>query len=255
LVGLEKGQMPTVKAHFQSSASWADVNKPVELLELLNKYDAIGLSPERYGSSSARTFDISKLDMEYIQKRWYLDGGYFKRKDPWDLHLYVFCVYSEDTPVKSNLWIKLDGRFFEARERCSAFIECCTGIYQWGSVDHAYVALQDEYEEKNSFGEGSGVGGPNLGIALPGIYWANFFGPIYTRWLGEERFRTLEAHRKEQLPNGGWLIIARPNPLIYDEPSTRAHERQIMAHLGRDAFFEMENSDKPIKTPDFSNEL
>ena len=70
-------------------------------------------------------------------------------------------------------------------------------------MDHGYVAHRIEFLQKNKFGQDGGIGGANLKLGLPGIYWANFFGPRYVKWFGESKFESLSVSSKEPLPGGG----------------------------------------------------
>jgi hypothetical protein len=244
-----------VKTSFQSLNAWDGIIKCFELLDLLEKYEEMGLMPDRYGTSDRRTFALSDLSESQIQNCWSkVNGGIFKRKYPWHFMIMVFFMKTvpkaKITPI-SNLAIWIDAEYFSDNARQRRYIELCNDICSWGNMHYGFIALDQEYETKNSFGPGRGVGGANLHRGLPGIYWANFFGPEYAEWLGKERFTSIDVHRLEELPHGGWMVITRPDLLIWADPSIRENEQRIMNHLGRDAFFEMEYPDKPISIPPF----
>jgi hypothetical protein len=244
------GKEARVVTHFQCSRPWDNIAKAIELIDLLQGYDDIGVSPERYGSSDARTFELANLQQSDVERIWMkAGGGHFKRKLPWNVQILVFFIKSRGGLVISHFWLWLDASFFQDSKRVARYLDLCKEIYSWGRMDHGYVAHEAEYVIKNRFGPGSGVGGANLRIALPGIYWANFFGPIYTEWFGEDKFQSLATHYKEKLPDGGWLIVTCPSVLTYDDVRLQDHEKQMIRHLGEHAFFEMDNPDKQTKTP------
>nr|QCO92916.1 hypothetical protein [uncultured bacterium] len=248
-----------VRVDFQCSHPWPD--GLWGLLDCWTKYEDVGLAPERYGSSERRTFPLIRWNKKDMEQTWIrASGGVFKRKSPWNMSALIFFTWNRyrRLPVKAisffTLWV--DAEFFSSGQRVERFFELCKDLYTWGSMDHGYVAHENEYRLKNSLtpdGRGQ-IGGANLKIALPGIYWANFFGPLYVKWLGEEKFKNLKTYYKERLPNGGWLFVTLPHVLEYEEPGSQAKEREIISLLGRDAFFEIEDSQKPTGVPNFWEE-
>lgn len=246
-------RQPTVKASFQALHPWNHATDALRLLDILHKYGDVGLSPSRYGSSDARTFDLAQLDMAKIEETWMrVGGGHIKGPRPWNMSIMILCVKGLGSPVVSLFAIWVNQNYFEDARRAARFLDLCKDIYSWGKMDFGYVAHEDEYSLKNERGPGRGVGGANLKFALPGIYWANFFGPVYAQWFGNDKFESIETHFKERLTDGGWLLVSRPSVLEYSSPELRMHETGIIYALGREAFFEMDDPNKPTRTPDFS---
>lgn len=238
-----------VVLRFQFVNPWTEPNCAVEFIDILAKYDDVGLRPERYGPYE-RTSAIETLTESQIEEYWKEgDGGTFRRKKPWNMVISISTYESSMTLIVSHFRMYLKARFFTEEHRVKRFLDLCQELYTWGQIDHGCIYLDEEYQRKNRFGEGRGVGGPNLKYALPGIYWANFFGPSYVEWFGEGKFSSLETHYKERLPDGGWLLIARPDLLVWDEAKIKAHEKYIIYHLGREAFFEMDDPGKQTITP------
>ena len=227
--------------------------KALELLEILNQYRDLDLAPIRYVSSTVRTFQIQSYTEADLGALWTrVGGGVFKTGKKWNCVFHVFFFKPPKGGGMSSLWIHIDEEYFRDQERSSRFVDLCKALYSWGKMDHGYVALEDEYRTKNVLGEG-GVGGPNLKVAIPGVYWANFFGPVYVKWLGEERFRTLDGFATERLSDGGWLVFARQVLFEYESRSVKRQEKRLMRHLGREAFFERQRPFKRAKTPDFGD--
>jgi hypothetical protein len=224
----------------------------MELLGILDKYGDVDLAHQRYGSSDARTFEIGSYSEADTWALWAkVGGGIFKTGKPWNCIYHVSFIKTVWAKAMSSFWIHLSGEFFRSEGRSERFVNLCKEIYSWGRMDHGFVALEGEYLAKNEFGAGRGVGGPNLTKGLPGIYWANFFGPVYVTWMGENRFDKLGDYARERLLDGGWLVFARDNLFDFDPRTTGPKEDQLIKHLGRDAFFEMQRPHKSIRTPDF----
>lgn len=241
----------TVRAQFQSSKPWPEVEKPTELLDLLSGYADVGLSPTRFGSSERRTLDLRSLDESEIVEIWRkVGGGIMKAPKPWGFMVHTSYVKTTWARAISSLWLHLDEDYFSADDRTDRFLELCKELFAWGRMDHAFVAREVEYKSKNELGPGAGVGGPNLKVALPGVYWANFFGSVYVEWFGRQKFENLDTPKKERLHDGGWLLLTREDPIRYDPWAAQRIEEDIMRHLNRDAFFEKRDPRKITKTPD-----
>ncbi|MCO6451940.1 MAG: hypothetical protein J5I90_14250 [Caldilineales bacterium] len=85
-----------------------------------------------------------------------------------------------------------------------------------------------------------GFFGSKLEKGIPGIFWGNYFNPFYVDWLGREKFDTLPCVDKRDLSTGGIYFTTAPTPWDWDKPEYRSLQRQVMEHLGADAFFDME---------------
>ena len=94
------------------------------------------------------------------------------------------------------------------------------------------------------------VGGtPEWGLV--DIYWMNLFGPPYVEFFGEEKLLTAPCYRRERLPDGGFLILTSPSPLLHDKPETKKLETALKDHLNNDAFFDRSNPEKKLRAPRF----
>jgi hypothetical protein len=241
----------TIRTHFQSAKPWRDEEKPFKLLQLLSKYADVGLSPSRYGPSDRRTFDLESLDETEILKIWTkVGGGIIKAPKPWNFLVHIFYIKTTWARAISSLWLHLNEDFFLEEDRSCHFLELCKDIYAWGTMDHGSIAHETEYRIKNELTPGGSVGGPNLKVSLPGVYWANFFGPVYVEWFGLQKFEKIDVFKKEPLEDSGWLLVTRQSPLQYESPNAREIEDWIIKHLGPKAFFEKSNPHKKTETPD-----
>ncbi len=124
---------------------------------------------------------------------------------------------------------------------------------------YGYACDWNEYVEKNMTGwwvhpeTGRRQGGKHHGHDrtrhLPGVCWANFFGPAYVEFFGEERLEGAPAFAKERLPCGGWLLFTASSPGAWDRADTRLMQEHLKDHLGRDAFFALAHPDRPTVAP------
>lgn len=237
----------TYFSNHSNNRDWFASARVRELLELLSGYAQIGLTPDKLDAGEEGTIAIDTLSNERIEHLWeYFRGGIFERESPWHMELSVDYTPDDRVLDSASLWI--DAGFFDEETRTAEFLNLAKQLYEWRGIVYGYVAHYDEYKGKTRNWLSSP--GHIMKTALPGMFWANFFGPLYVSWLGEESFETVEAYHKEQLPDGGWLLVTRPNVLKYRNFLLRAHEMKIMAHLGRYAFFENLFPYKPTRAPE-----
>ncbi|MDA8233951.1 MAG: hypothetical protein M0Z31_03930 [Clostridia bacterium] len=89
--------------------------------------------------------------------------------------------------------------------------------------------------------------GTKLNEGIPGIYWGNYFNKFYVDWLGREKFETLPCIRKEYFPDGSVFFTTAEYPWDWDTEECRKLQRQVMEHLGKEAFFDMETFRQTVK--------
>lgn len=119
----------------------------------------------------------------------------------------------------------------------------------------AYMAIDEEKAQKTRFiwtvpknaprgwtpgTKAEGFFGAKLQRGIPGVFWGNYFGSFYVEWFGREKFETLPCVEKRELPTGGLFFTTAPTPWDWDKPEYHRLQRQVMEHLGADAFFDME---------------
>jgi len=87
---------------------------------------------------------------------------------------------------------------------------------------------------------------------LPGLLWRNFFGPPFVQMFGE-RLASLPDEFKQEL--GGGIVLVQPYelPSQAGTPEAAARERELIAHLGPECFYDHERHLKPTRIPDLSS--
>ncbi|HEX8704549.1 MAG TPA: hypothetical protein VF815_37300 [Myxococcaceae bacterium] len=89
---------------------------------------------------------------------------------------------------------------------------------------------------------------------LPGLLWRNFFGPPFVRMFGE-RMASLPAEFKQELDGGIVLVQPYELPTQAGTPEGDARERQLIAHLGPECFYDHERNLKPSRVPEVRSGL
>ncbi|HVG60645.1 MAG TPA: hypothetical protein VNA24_18960 [Hyalangium sp.] len=87
---------------------------------------------------------------------------------------------------------------------------------------------------------------------LPGLVWRNFFGPPFVQMFGE-RLTSLPSEFKQDL--GGGIVLVQPYefPTQAGTPEAAARERELIAHLGPECFYDHERHLKPTRVPNLTS--
>jgi hypothetical protein len=91
------------------------------------------------------------------------------------------------------------------------------------------------------------VNDPSEGLA--GLFWRNFYGPPFTRLFGE-RLSTLPADTRQDLGEGIVLVQPYELPTLAHTPDADARERELIALLGPECFYDHERHLKPTRLPE-----
>ncbi|MDQ7827209.1 MAG: hypothetical protein RDV48_30730 [Candidatus Eremiobacteraeota bacterium] len=71
---------------------------------------------------------------------------------------------------------------------------------------------------------------------LPGIFWAQFLGPLYIDFFGEERIKSAPCYDRKTLTNGGVFLQTAQFPTGQEAPEDRESEKILKDFLNHDAF-------------------
>ncbi|WP_375756695.1 hypothetical protein [Corallococcus exercitus] len=86
---------------------------------------------------------------------------------------------------------------------------------------------------------------------LSGLYWRNVFGAPFVDLFGP-RLDAIPASQRQSLDGGLVLVQPYELPTQAMTPEGDAAESQLIATLGRDAFFDLPTLTKPTRVPDVS---
>jgi hypothetical protein len=87
------------------------------------------------------------------------------------------------------------------------------------------------------------------GQGLPGLFWRNFYGPLFVRMFGD-RLNTLPTECKQDLGDGIVLVLPYELPTQAGTSEGVERERQLIATLGSECFYDHERHVKPTRVPD-----
>lgn len=113
---------------------------------------------------------------------------------------------------------------------------------------YANCSLHEEYWTKNVEDSDSGIDvmGLDIGRALPGLYWQNFFGSEFSNAIGKDRLM-----KAEELGDGVLLQLS-DNPREWKSEEYSKREQSAICHLGEHWFFRGDRGyagTKPLPLP------
>lgn len=185
------------------------------------------------------SFDPKTLTLPlegWVDERYSL-GIIAERHHPVESSLHVTAT---DFVMFDRLGLSLATEWFTDEERLNKFVRVAKDLYSIVGGNSGYI---QNWRNERSLGdltdyEGNLVGGrpPKVKWALPGIFWANFFGPEYVDMFGRNKLVSAPWHRTEDLPDGGMLTFVSESPLNASEPEYQIRKKELYSYLGEDAF-------------------
>jgi hypothetical protein len=111
--------------------------------------------------------------------------------------------------------------------------------------------LSEEFDAKNLvMDSGCYAIGVQIQVAIPGMYWLNYYGPAYLEFIGRERWLSMPAPVVESHPKGV-LISLGESPYAWKTPEYQQTERAAIAHIGTQYFFSRHDPDRKTVAPEF----
>lgn len=144
--------------------------------------------------------------------------------------------------------------------KVAPYLDVATSLFKAVNGQYAFVCTREEFWTKNVSDswigpagrmEGGRARGTDLTQCLPGLYWANFFGPVYLDFFGSDRIDSSPAFSVRR-GSDFRLLLSAATPLEWTAPETALRESQIREHLGSDAFFRLDQpTTRHTRAPDF----
>jgi len=147
----------------------------------------------------------------------------------------------------------------EDRRCVSECLEIAHQLFEAANGQYGHLCWREEYWSKTIIDDWTGRSGrPEGGRAqgtdrkqhLPGVYWANFFGPVYAAFFGEDRLESAPAYEKRR-GQESWVLLTSATPDEWDAAETVEREAAIREHLGSDAFFLLDEPKRLTRAPTF----
>jgi len=186
-----------------------------------------------------------------------------RKSTPKSMYVVNWEQYSNESPIafpsygyyhidetylkdKNNLkkWEDYTHKLFEAHEGWFGYISC--EDEEEYKIDIFWNYASNPYADPDIKG-GSFCPGTALDKGIPGIFWGNYFNSFYVNWFGRDKFDTLPCVKKEMLPNGAIFFTTAETPFDWNTEECKKMQKEVIEHLGKDAFFDMEGLRREIK--------
>jgi hypothetical protein len=248
-----------IEAHFDITHETLSPATLRHFLEWLNDFQGGKWRPERYNNAEPIKYPYSPAVISDVTNKWIKEniGMVLKRTSAPKYEL-DFGGQHTKLLVKNELTIYLDSALFQQSQDAESCLTFLNALYMTLRPAYGYSVHRKNYLAKNMqiiYPEGGNVSsmetwvGRDLSKCLRGIYWANWFGPVYVEFFGEERLESAPCFRKERLSNGGYLILTAATPMEYEAPQAREIEEAVRDHLGADAFFDIRAPHRLTRSP------
>jgi len=163
---------------------------------------------------------------------------------------------NSESPRRSSVFSHRFSHNEPREDWVDTFISYCWEMLRVLRPPYGHLCCESDYLEKNVIDDEDrhAAVGNDLKKHLPGIYWANFFGPRYIEFFGEDHLLSAPAHEVRWMDEAGILLMLSDSPLDYAKPEVRRREDTIIEHLGRAAFFSKSDpDDKAYRQPGLSD--
>ena len=134
--------------------------------------------------------------------------------------------------------------FFRSYENIDSFLHLSRSIYHLMQPDYGSIHQTQNTLDMLTYDTklGKKTVATDLNKGIPGIYWANFFGPKIVAKIGKERLLSVPSNKTMQLHDGGLLILTSPSPIAPTEPENSKKREEIRAMLGENSFIPKQTS-------------
>lgn len=186
---------------------------------------------------------ISSFNNDEIMSIWMNSNNLlFGRKSKYQSQIALLLSGSTKRANPITLWVE-DG-FFSLPDNILEFIAIGKQIYEATHPDFGFIHKTEDKIKMSTFQHpkfGNTVLPINIEKGIPGIYWANFYGPKIIKRIGENRLRSANWSRFEILSDDGFLAFTGSSP-VRDSPS-RDFQRQLELEIGENYFYNVFNND------------
>jgi len=133
--------------------------------------------------------------------------------------------------------LQVESSYFTSPQKLDEFLSLAGELYLALHAAYGFVELLGMSRRYKPDGK-EWSPGIDLKRGLPGIYWANFFGPEYVEMFGVNKVQSAPCHGIENLPDGGVLLVLSPSPFDFerDRETFEMRRLELKRHLGLEAF-------------------
>lgn len=167
-------------------------------------------------------------------------------------------LFARKRPAPAEMWLNIDrferakfnrfsayisDRFFKKPGQEKELLDLITNICVSMNGVYGFIAHKTQASRQS----------PALTPAerLPGIYWANFFGPPYIDFFGSEKLLATPCHEVREINENLILLLTAESPLQPEMLENDNIPNLIKGYLNQNAFAGPRFPDEPCEVPEF----
>jgi hypothetical protein len=232
-------------------------------LSFLFQYGEGLLSPHECGVYEP--FELYQAAELELYTEWLTNpGGEFcfrRPSKPFSLHGCISnLLLSEDATVPSpklcTRWSMYIGSSVIASNGPEFIKQLLCDACRTAQADYGFVSTDRDYRVKHFLSVKEGVSelqqyiGDNPEQGIPGLYWMNFFGPMYVDYFGENKLAVLsECTEAVFLDDGAFFLRFGILPEESHALSILDRQRVVIRNLGEAAFFNRRYPERKLDIP------
>lgn len=209
-----------------------------QLLEIIYRQGR-EIAPEVFDNGE-RWIPVDPTDYGVLVKQWeHFTNVLMRRESRYESELAISMDFAASGRFNTmSLWVEEE--YFESPSRTTSFLQMSIAIYDllhptYGCIHQTQDAIEMATVQDPKYGKT--VMPVDLRKGLPGVYWANFFGPEYVKAIGKHKLLSAPNVDVKELLDGGVMILLGHSPLDPSLKLNRENQRAIKDHLGNDFFY------------------
>jgi len=254
---VNKSSEGTVELSFWSSLDCGSRDVGRQFLEILLRF---GFVPERFGDEDPPTIKFNPSSTAEFMNEWEKHPGQLviEKRGRNSFQALVHLGVNPYVVMSTYFVFFLRDQYFgsESPSKFLLFAEEMYALFKpvQGDIGHyedrkakTFIRTPIILGKLRTYAEGYIPVNPTWG--LPGIYWANFLGPIFVEFFSREKIEAAPCYSKKRLGDGGYLILTSESPLDYSKVETKQRERTLTEYFGDDTVFDKNRPDRILKSP------
>jgi|SRR5467141_144212 len=225
-----------------------------KFLDILQRF---GFNPRKFGDEDPPRHNFEVRSSEDLLKLWAERPGQLIIERLGRMGFQALVHLSNPMPIL--ITFAVHDEYFQREENLGRFLEFSEELYGLTKPFYGEVSHKKDWDDKTVVITPVKIGdrtvkaethlSPQPTKGIPGIFWANFFGPTFVDFYSKAKLENAPGYSKKELPDGGLLILTSKSPLDYPRPETKKVERDLLEHLGKDTVLDKTAPDRTIRSP------
>jgi len=195
-------------------------------------------APELF-DAEGQMIPVDPDNLERLIEQWVCyDNTVMRRETRYESEIAVTMPRSASRFNFIKLWV--EEAYFKSQANTEDFLQLSVAIYDllcpaYGRIHQSHDMIEMATVQDPRYGRT--IVPVDIRKGLPGIYWANFFGPEYVDLIGGERLFSAPGEYVQVLSDGGALVLTTSSPLDPSLEANRARQKSVRDHFGEGFFY------------------